>query len=111
MQKMQYTWVWSLGQEDFLEEEMAIYPVFLPGKSHGKKNPVGYIPYGHKESEITERLSTHTQTFGKKDMIKILAENTSWIEENNTEKSMKQKRWVFEKINKIDKLLVKLTAV
>ena len=44
-------------------------------------------------------------------MIKTLAETTSWIEENNREKSMKQKRWVFEKINKIDKPLVKPTAV
>ena len=25
----------SLGQEDFLEEEMVATPVFLPGESHG----------------------------------------------------------------------------
>ena len=52
-------------------------PVFLPGKSHGKRKLVAYIPYGHKQSEITEELSTHTHTFGKKDMIKTLAETTS----------------------------------
>ena len=23
-------------------------PVFLPGKSHGQRNPVGYNPWGHK---------------------------------------------------------------
>ena len=31
-------------------------PVFLPGKSHGGRSPVGYSPWGHKESNTTERL-------------------------------------------------------
>ena len=31
-------------------------PVLLPGKSHGQRSPVGYSPWGHKESETTERL-------------------------------------------------------
>jgi len=39
------------GSEDPLEKEMATHPVFLPGKSHGQKSPVGYIPWGHKESD------------------------------------------------------------
>ena len=29
-------------------------PVFLPGKSHGQMNLVGYSPRGHKESDMTE---------------------------------------------------------
>ena len=29
-------------------------PVFLPGKSHGQRNMVGYSPWGHKESDTTE---------------------------------------------------------
>ena len=29
---MQETWVWSLGQKDPLEKEMATTPVFLPEK-------------------------------------------------------------------------------
>ena len=29
-------------------------PVFLPGKSHGRKSLVGYSPWGHKESDTTE---------------------------------------------------------
>ena len=29
-------------------------PVFLPGKSHGKRSLVGYRPWGHKESDTTE---------------------------------------------------------
>ena len=32
-------------------------PVFLPGKSHGRRNLVGYSPWGHKESDTTERLT------------------------------------------------------
>ena len=69
------TWVWSLGWEDPLEEEMATTPVFLPGESHGQRSlareqlptPVFwlrefqrlYSPWGHKESDTTEWLSLH----------------------------------------------------
>ena len=35
-------------------------PVFLPGESHGQRSLVGYSPWGRKESDVTERLSTHT---------------------------------------------------
>ena len=35
-------------------------PVFLPGESHGQKSLMGYSPWGHKESDTTEHLSTHT---------------------------------------------------
>ena len=38
-----------LPQEDPLEKEMAITPVFLPGNSHGQRSLVGYGPRGHKE--------------------------------------------------------------
>ena len=40
---MQETWVRSLGQEDHLEKEMEPTPVFLPGKSHGRRSPVGFL--------------------------------------------------------------------
>ena len=29
-------------------------PVFLPGESHEQRSPMGYIPWGHKESDVTE---------------------------------------------------------
>ena len=29
-------------------------PVFLPGKSHGQRNLVGYSSQDHKESDMTE---------------------------------------------------------
>ena len=46
--------VQSLDREDLLEEGMAPTPVFLPGKSHGQRNLVGYSPWGHKELNMTE---------------------------------------------------------
>ena len=35
-------------------------PVFLPGEFHGQRNLAGYSPGGHKESDTTKWLSTHT---------------------------------------------------
>ena len=52
---MRETWVQSLGREDPLEKWQPT-PVFLPGESHGWRSLVGYIPWGHKESDMTERL-------------------------------------------------------
>ena len=54
---MQETWVRSLGWEDPLEKQMA---VFLPGESHGQRSLVGYSPRGLKELDMTEQLHTHT---------------------------------------------------
>ena len=36
-------------------------PVFLAGKFHGQRSLVGYCPWVHKESDTTERLSTHIE--------------------------------------------------
>ena len=33
-------------------------PVFLHGKSHVQRSLVAYSPWGHKELDITEQLST-----------------------------------------------------
>ena len=35
------TWARALSQEDPLEEDMVITPVFLPGASHGQRSLVG----------------------------------------------------------------------
>ena len=43
---MQETQVQSLGWEDLLEKEMAT-PEFLPGKSHGQRSLLAYIPWAH----------------------------------------------------------------
>ena len=34
-------------------------PVLLPGKSHGRRSPEGFSPWGHKESDTTEWLYFH----------------------------------------------------
>ena len=49
-----------LGQEDPLEQEMTIHPVFLPGKFHGQRSLMGYSPWGHNEWDTTEHTHTHT---------------------------------------------------
>ena len=32
-------------------------PVFLPGEFHGQRSLLGYSPWGHKELDMTERLT------------------------------------------------------
>ena len=51
--------VQSLDWEDLLEKEMAPMPLFLPGKSHGQRNLIGYGSWGCKESDSTELLHFH----------------------------------------------------
>ena len=43
-------------------------PVFLPGEFHGQKNLSGYSPWGHKESDTSERLTLSVKE-GKKKFI------------------------------------------
>ena len=51
---VQETWVLFLGREDSLEKEMATTSAFLPGESHGRRNLVGYSPWGRRELDMTE---------------------------------------------------------
>ena len=39
-------------------------PVSLPGESHGQRNVASYGPWGRKESERTEQLSTLSKARG-----------------------------------------------
>ena len=43
-----------LALEDPLEKEMAAFPVFLPGKSHGLRSLAGYSPWSRKELDTAE---------------------------------------------------------
>ena len=54
------TWVQSLHWEDPLEKGKEQLPtlVFWPGEFHGPNNP-----WGHKESDTTERLSLHFTSY------------------------------------------------
>ena len=49
----------SLGQEDPLEKETITHSGILPGEAHGERSLAGYCPWGCKESDMTEWLSTH----------------------------------------------------
>ena len=51
--------VQSLGQEDSLEKEIAITPVFLPGTSHGQRSLLGYSQWGCKR--VGHNLATKQQ--------------------------------------------------
>ena len=50
----------DLSQRDPQEQDMAT-PVFLLGKSHGKRSLVGYTPRSNKEWDTSE-VCTHTHT-------------------------------------------------
>ena len=57
MQQMQETQVWSLREEDPLEEETESTPVFVPGESHGWRSLAGYTPWGRKELGMSDKES------------------------------------------------------
>ena len=53
---MRETQIPFLAWEDPLEKEMQPTPVFLPPESYGQRL-AGYSLWGHKESNMTERLT------------------------------------------------------
>ena len=48
------TQVQSLGWEDPLEKEMAPHLSILAWRISWTEEPVGYSPWGHRESDMTE---------------------------------------------------------
>ena len=52
---------WILYQLSYQESPPT--PVFLPKRSQGQRNQVGYSPQGCKELDTTERLSLHFTSF------------------------------------------------
>ena len=46
----------GLGRSPWIREWQPT-PEFLPGEFNGQKSLVSYTPWGHKESDTTERLS------------------------------------------------------
>ena len=51
---MQETWVQSLGQEDALKKGMATHSSIVAWRIPWTEEPMGYSPWGHKESDMTE---------------------------------------------------------
>ena len=54
---MQETWVRSLGREDLLEKEMVTHSNTLAWRILWTEEPVGYSPWGCKESGMTEQVT------------------------------------------------------
>ena len=59
----QETWFSSLDWEDPLEEGMATHSRYSYLENpHGQRSLASYSPWGHKESDTTEQLSTAQHT-------------------------------------------------
>ena len=56
---MRETRVHSLGREDLLEKEMATHSSILAWRIPWTEEPGSYSPWGHKESDATERPHFH----------------------------------------------------
>ena len=64
MQEMQETLVWSLGQEDPLEEEVATHSTIHAWEiPWTERSLVGYSPWGLKQSDMIEQLNRHIQYY------------------------------------------------
>ena len=64
---MRETWVRSLGWEDPLGKGKVTTPLFWPGEFHGL-----YSPWGHKESDMTERFSLSLSWGSKRKRAEVL---------------------------------------
>ena len=67
-----YEWPYSLSQEDLLEKEMATHSSILAWRYHGQRSLVGYSSWGHKESDMTERLSLSSEVIIRNIKGKVL---------------------------------------
>ena len=65
----------------------------LPGGFHGQRGLTDYSPWGRKESDMTERLSTHTGNYiqyfvitydGKASEKMCITESLCYVPETNT---------------------------
>ena len=54
-----YIWEFTGGPAVRQRRQWHPTPVLLPGKSHGWRSLVGCSPWGHQESDTTERLHFH----------------------------------------------------
>ena len=55
--------------------------VFLPGESHGQRSLAGYSPQGHKESDMTEQLSTAQENMQLVERGKCIWEHPSYLQQ------------------------------
>ena len=76
MQETLEIWDRSLGQQDPLEY---FTPIFLPGKSHGRRSLVGWSPWGCTELDMTE-VTQQQQQQPRKVYIYMLLHDWALIE-------------------------------
>ena len=69
--------VWSLCGNIPWSRKWQCCPIYLPEKFHGQRNLAGYSPWGHKQSDTTEWLSTHTHKHTHKAICSALEQATS----------------------------------
>ena len=70
-QRVGHDWATSLSLFIFMHwrRKWQPTPVFLPGESHGQRRLAGYSPWGRKELDMTERLSTCSSMFTWKVLV------------------------------------------
>ena len=55
----------ELNWTEYRRRQWQPTPVLLPGKSHGRRSLVGCSPWGHEESDMTERLHFSLSCIGE----------------------------------------------
>ena len=58
---------------------MATHSIILAGESHGQRSLAGYSPWGCKESDMTERLSTAQHSIKFEMILSLSAESLTGI--------------------------------
>ena len=77
--RRQEMWVWSLSGKTPWRRAWPPTPAFLPGESHGQRSLSGYSPQSCKESDTTERLSTHLcQNKGFRELMRLNNQIWKW---------------------------------
>ena len=56
---------------------MATHSSILSGKSHGQRNLVGYSPWGHQESDVTECTACTTECW--KELLTMVDPEVSFV--------------------------------
>ena len=92
LQETQEMQVGSPGREDPLEEEWQPTPGFLPEKSQGQRNLMGYSPWGHQgQTRLREWAGMHI--LAKVNYIKLSAKTEIVITDIKLNKNMTQKKY------------------
>ena len=85
IEKISEVKLYTLGTSELFAGQWHPTPVLLPGKSHGWRSLVGHSPWGHYESDTTERLHFQFHFHAlEKEMVthsNVLAWRIPWTEE------------------------------